>query len=158
MATTAIQGRSLLLGRQIGEEFRAFAYSQACDLEESLSTIEVASAVSGVDREYVAGKTLWRVTCSCLLASDENDLEELYRAGMPILVSMRTTSARTSYTGYARIASLQVMGRISSMATYTISLEGTGALLVESMESCYGSGIWQNALPWLNDDIWNNTI
>lgn len=146
------------MGRQIGDEFRAFAYAQACDLEESMATVEVASTTSGTAREYVAGRSLWRVSCSCLLASDESDMEALHRAGMPVLVTMRTASARTSYTGYAVITSLQVTGRISAMATYIVALEGTGSLLVESMESCYGSGIWQNTLPWLNDDIWNNTI
>lgn len=31
-----------------------------------------------------------------------------------------------------------------------------GAVLWQAVRSCFGSGIWVNEKPWINDEAWKN--
>lgn len=31
-----------------------------------------------------------------------------------------------------------------------------GVILWQAVRSCFGSGIWVNEKPWINDEIWKN--
>lgn len=31
-----------------------------------------------------------------------------------------------------------------------------GVVLWQAVRSCFGSGVWVNEKPWINDEIWKN--
>lgn len=54
-----------------------------------------------------------------------------------------------TFRGYVMIA-INV-GRMALVRMYN------GAHLVwQRLRSCFGTGVWRNDLPWLNDDKWKN--
>lgn len=125
-----IQGSHLLLGRVADNGiFSSFAYSKSCEITQQRDTIEVSSPTSGLWREYRAGRCSRSITCECLLASDETEIESLFRDGTPILVSCRNRdNTGYEYRGRAIITHLHLAGRLHEMASYSITLQGTGAM------------------------------
>lgn len=125
-----IQGTNLILGHHDGNDaFKAFAYARGCEIDLQADMIEIASPSSDMWKEFIAGRCEWSMTCECLLAKDESEIEGIFRAREPIKVSCRLRDGSGyRHTGNAIINSLKLSGRLHEMASYTIGLKGTGPL------------------------------
>lgn len=124
-----IQGTNLLMGTESYGTFSAFAYARSCEVDEQRDTIEIASPTSAQWKEYLAARCSWKMACECLLSDNEAVLEAAFRNGTPVLVTCRhRNNIGYRYRGYAIITSLRVSGRLHEMATFSIGLQGTGAL------------------------------
>lgn len=128
-----ILGSNLILGTETGGTFSPVAYSRSCEINEDRDTIETASPHSGQWREHRAGRCGWTMTCECLLSDNESALETAFRIGAPIPVTCRARDGSFRYSGNAIITSLRISGRLHEMATYSISLQGTGELTYISL-------------------------
>ena len=116
----------MILGHFSDGVFTAFAFSKQCDVDQKTDVIEVSSPTSGRAKEYITGRREWSMSCQCLLSNDVSTTEALYREGRPIEVSCRASG--NEYRGTAIITALKTTGVIHSMATYAITLQGTGEL------------------------------
>ena len=124
-----ILGSDLLLGWKPAEgEYRVFGCSKSCEVSEERDTVEVSSPASGIWRGYVAGRCGWSCSCECLMSDDSDGLEEAFRLGKPVEVSMKRRNGQVRYSGHAIITSLKSTGRLHEMATYSVRLKGTGEL------------------------------
>lgn len=141
---TKIQGSRLLLGwidypwneenEDYDEVFRVFGFAKSCELSQSRETKEIANPTDGQWKKYIAGRCDWSCSCECLLSSDSSAVEEIFRSGQPVEILLRGRYIADwrfigSYRGEAIITSLKITGRIHEMATYSISLKGTGELI-----------------------------
>ena len=119
----------MLLGWKPAEgEYRVFGCSKSCEVNEERETMEVSSPTSGIWREYHAGRCGWSCSCECLMSDETDELEEAFRLGKPVAVSLKKRDGQTRYSGKAIITSLKSTGRLREMATYSVRLKGTGEL------------------------------
>lgn len=128
-----------------GESIRLFlngvvlAASTSCQMERSVSTVEVCSPEDGAPVAYMPSTTSWGIQTSCLVATLENAnrLREIWRAYQrgeraPLVVEYRTGD--TVEKGTALMTSLQEQGNMMSLVKFSIQLQGSGALLPASTE------------------------
>ena len=124
-----IQGTNLIMGHITESGMQAFAYARSCDINQTADKIETCSPTSARAKEYLPGRTSWIMSCECLLAKDESVIEEMFRTGETFPVRCRNRdNSGYEYRGMAFISSLRASGRLHEMATYSITLQGTGEL------------------------------
>lgn len=116
-----------MLGRMTEEGFRAFAFARSCEIQQQRETIETSSPTSGTWKSYLAGRCDRTITCECLLSSDEEEIEGIFRRGETITLSCRQRdNSGYEHRGDAIITELQISGRIHEMASFSVTMRGTG--------------------------------
>lgn len=143
MATNVLNGTDMCLF--IGTE--CIALAKSCKIGVSMATRDIGSKDSGKWSEFASGRLSW--TCdSDNLFTNETDMtsytyDDLYdmmiaRSGITISVGEVTTpgvgypqtqsTADASLTGLAYITKLDLNAASEDNTTFTISMQGTGAL------------------------------
>ena len=128
-----------MLGRQLILAFgrAVVASSVTCEVDMQTDTIEVASPTSGVFRDYIASLCGWSISTSGLIKTTQQqydlfglqyDLFELWRNRIRLRVNYYDTEMRMVRSGYAIITNLRESAPNRSIPTYSISLQGCGAL------------------------------
>lgn len=122
-----IHGSNLILGGVKDGTFAALAYAKSCEIEQQRETREVSSPTSGKWREYLAGRCDRSIRCECLLSDSAEELEQAFRSGEPMMLSCRQRdNSGYEYRGEAIITSLKIIGRIHEMASFSVTMRGTG--------------------------------
>ena len=105
------------------------ALSKSCTLEITADIIEGASITNGRSKRFIPGKHSWKVSSESLIAFEAAQLKKLISCmeeGKEVLVFFGA-SGFIRY-GNALVQSISVSGTLGSMATYNITLQGTGPL------------------------------
>lgn len=115
-----------------------YACASSCSLTVSTSTIETSTTGSGASATFMGQKHTWSGTLDGVVNLDENltlyHLRQLQLAFTAINIQFeRIDSTGNSYTttGTALIVSSSDTGQMDSIATFSIELQGTGALVEE---------------------------
>lgn len=120
-------GRDLLIA--IGG--KAIAAQRTCSLNIKQDTIEVCSPVSGPWREYIPSTIGWEVSCNGLVCSPEHadELIDVLNSRKKVRLSYYDKGLRIVRSGYAIPTGLDEGASINSLATYSLSFVGSGALV-----------------------------
>lgn len=146
MSNKVLKGKNLMVS--IGGTVYGFATS--CDINIDVDTKEVSTgsykhvSVEGQWKEYETERKGWTVNTEHLASTDMEDCMALYdvlNEGVAVDISYTlvtsngggetgdiTASTTTGWTGKAIVNSLKVSAQNDNDATFSISLQGTGAL------------------------------
>ena len=144
-----VYGGDLMLFLATGATVMALAFSTSAKLAISMDTREISSKDSTGDfKDYAAGKFGWTVSSDALVnyssTGNTNSVDELYtmmiskslvniafasKAGTSTSPSWTVSTTSKKYTGQAYITSIDLNASDNDNATYSINLQGTGALV-----------------------------
>ena len=130
----AILGTNVILYYYDGTSNIPFAASTNCSFEVSVDQANVTSATSAWFKEFKVDTASWTLSCDGLITLGDYDYKDmldhqLSRTPITVKFSIGTS---TTYTiqGTANIQSVSLAGPLESVATYSISLQGTGAYTI----------------------------
>lgn len=104
---------------------------RGASLEISRDTIETTTKGTGITRSYIAGLASWSVSCDALVIDNETSFK-LFRNAIlegTAIVKLEIKIGKTIYTGDAVITSYSLDAPYDAEATYSVSFQGTGALI-----------------------------
>lgn len=106
------------------------AAQRTCNLNIQQDTIETCSPVSGAWREYIPSTLGWDVSCDGLIYAPEyaDELMEVLTSRQKVRLSYYDLELRIVRSGYAIPTGLQEGADIGSLATYSLSFQGSGKL------------------------------
>lgn len=130
-----VSGASVILKIKKDAGFVAIGGQTGATINRSAETIDVTNKVSAGYKEYVAGWKDWSVDCDAFVTlgdEGQEELEKAYEAGTAVEVSLRIggddNAKGVGYKGVALITSLATDLSQDDAVTYSLSLQGTGAL------------------------------
>lgn len=71
------------------------AACKSCEIQETCDAIEVASPASGTAKEYIPGRTGWRITVGFLVAPDTNAFKSKMKAGATCVIKIGKVTSGT---------------------------------------------------------------
>ena len=109
---------------------RVIAAQRTCNLNMQQDTIEVCSPVSGAWREYIPSTIGWDISCDGLIYAPEyaDELMEVLTSRQKVRLSYYDPELRIVRSGYAIPTGLQQGASINSLATYSLTFQGSGEL------------------------------
>lgn len=143
-------GRDLLIA--VGG--RAIAAQRSCSPNIQQDTIEVCSPVSGPWKEFIPGTIGWDVSCEGLIYAPEyaDELMDVLTRRQKVRLSYYDPELRIVRSGYAIPTGLQQGASINSLATYSLSFQGSGPLgkveYSEWMEPEFVDWVSDRAYDW----------
>lgn len=104
--------------------------STGCEVTVDRDTIEVCPPVGGEWRDHIASVKGWSISANGLLASPEQveKLLALIDSPSKVRVSYYDRELHIVRSGYALVTSVRQSAQMHSLATYSITLTGCGAL------------------------------
>ena len=106
----------------------AIAGAKSCDITTQADTIEKSSSTQGTAKEYLAGRTGWKITSSFLVI-DNNAKTMLQKKGTSVVVTVQTTGVSDSTLyGNAIVTSCHVTATKGNLSNGSIELLGNGEL------------------------------
>lgn len=131
-----VSGASVILKIKKSEEYIAIGGQTGATINRSAETIDVTNKVSEGFKEYVAGWKDWSIDCDAFVTLGDEGQEELetaYAKGIAVDVDIRVggdeNAKGVNYKGKAIITSLSTDLSQDDAVTYSLSLQGTGALI-----------------------------
>ena len=151
MAANVINGTDLCLFITTGATKKCIALATTCKISTSMSTRKIASKDSGIWEESAVGRMSWSCDSDNLFTQDYtgtsaalsgfsyDSLLDLMIARTPVIITfgMVTTSgmgyqqtlgAGRNVSGTALITKLDLNAKDNDNTSFTIAMEGTGAL------------------------------
>lgn len=119
-----------------------FGASTNCSFEVSVDQKEVTSQACGYFRSYKNDMASWKINCDGFIALRDYSylfLTNLQLSRQSILVKFQINNDNgdgsdalgyTVFTGMANLESLSMSGPVEGAATYSVSLQGTGAYTI----------------------------
>jgi predicted secreted protein len=119
----AINGTNVIL-RKSGT---VFAASTSCSLEVSSDQLDVTNKSSNKKKEYMYGFNGWSVSCDGLITLNDYDyFDMLTDQKNATQISVTFTVDSKVISGTCNIESVSIDGPVEGVATYSVSLQGTG--------------------------------
>jgi predicted secreted protein len=119
----AINGTNVIL-RKAGT---VFAASTSCSLEVSSDQLDVTNKSSNKKKEYMYGFNGWSVSCDGLITLNDYDyFDMLTDQKNATQISVTFTVDSKVISGTCNIESVSIDGPVEGVATYSVSLQGTG--------------------------------
>lgn len=119
----AINGTNVIL-RKSGA---VFAASTSCSLEVSADQVDITNKSSNRKKEYMYGFNGWTVSCDGLITlGDYSYFDMLTDQKNATSISVTFTVDNKVISGICNIESVSVDGPVEGVATYSVSLQGTG--------------------------------
>lgn len=167
MQVRKLQGRDLILFTRYGRLYEAVAFSTSCSLTVNQEAIETMSRTGWDWRSHIPGKKDWAVTASGIIAVKEINTRDLLDL-LGKTVSVRFASVpphreeeedfrpdgHHTRTGDAVVTSIEETGELDGMATYSISLTGTGELV--NGGAPISGAMWDDAELWDDTQLWQD--
>jgi TP901-1 family phage major tail protein len=131
----AIAGKDILLSiwDQTGSTLLAIAGQQGLTINRDKDTIEVTSKDSDGWKQFIVGLKEWSVDNDGVYVRDHEShkkLKELFESDDPFLIKVTNQKTQTDmFGGLALLTSYPIEAPYDDAVTYTISLQGTGALV-----------------------------
>lgn len=149
MANNVINGTDFCLFLGTGTTKSCIALAQDCKISTSMSTRKIASKDSGKWEESAVGRMSWSCDSSNLFTQDVlnpatgytfDTLMDIYISRIPVTVTFAITTTSgmgfpqtigtgKTLIGTAIITKLDLSAKDNDNTTFSISLEGTGALV-----------------------------
>jgi TP901-1 family phage major tail protein len=139
--TGIIDGGSIVLFYELSTVWTKIAHATSHTLSRSMDTIEINSKDTGIDRQYRPSKRTWEISCEGLATYDGVNYDTLYglldnRTKVKVKLAGQSDddlglpeqTGDVYYEGYAYITSLEKSLPNEDNATYSVTLQGTGAL------------------------------
>lgn len=130
-----VSGASVILKIKKDTETVPIGGQTGATINRSAETIDVTNKVSDGYKEYVSGWKDWSIDCDAFVTlGDEGQdlLEAAYEEGTAVEVDVRigadSNAKGVTYTGFALVTSLSTDLSQDDAVTYSLSLQGTGAL------------------------------
>lgn len=139
MATTGlINGTLVALWKDIGGTATKIANLTSTDFELSKDTIDATNKDGGSYKEFLVGLSGWTMSAEGIFEEDASvtgvsakDLLDDVIAGAPITVVMTSNeSGDLKLSGLAVITSFSWSAPVNDIATFSVSLQGSGSLTV----------------------------
>ena len=149
MAVKTISGSNLVLGVDLDGNapysYTAVGGATTCTLNINQETIDVTNKESQGNKEFINGARSWTIDCEAYFTDGSADSADVPVGGTtadsgwyPVLesgdyihVQFTNTTGQAgarSYTGAWYITSISVNAGIGEWSTYSVSIQGTGAL------------------------------
>ena len=147
MAVKTISGSNLVLSVDLGggSTFTAVGGSTSCTLNVNQETIDISSKDSAGNKEFMNGARSWSIDCEAFFTDGDSDSAAnpirdgddsagwypSLEAGTKIQCRFSCTAGMTGaskYQGYGYITSISLAGAVGEWSTYSVSIQGTGAL------------------------------
>lgn len=130
-----VSGASVILKVKKGETLIPIGGQTGATINRNAETVDVTNKVSEGYKEYVASWKDWSIDCDAFVTlgdEGQTELETYFAEGKAIDVSVRIGADENvkgvTYTGKALITSLTTDLGQDDAVTYSLSLQGTGAL------------------------------
>jgi predicted secreted protein len=106
------------------------AAAKTCEVEVSADVVEVSRSTGGAVRHFVAGRTEWSMSVGCLMTTTATvaQLEAMVGTEQNVTFGVRGAAVGERLTGRAIVQRLRWTGTRGDLATYSATLQGTGAL------------------------------
>jgi len=139
MATTGlVNGTLIALYKDVAGTLTKVANATSSDFELSRDTIDATNKDGGAYKEFLVGLAGWTMNAEGIFEEDASatgisakDLLDDVIAGTPITVIMTSNvSGDLKVSGSAIISSFAWNAPVNDVATFSVSLQGTGALTV----------------------------
>lgn len=149
MAVKTISGSNLVLSVDLDGtspySYTAVGGSTTCTLNINQETIDVTNKQSQGNKEFINGARSWTLDCEAYFTDGTSDSADIpvggatadsgwypvLESGDKIHVKFANTTGQTGareYTGEGYITSISINAGVSEWATYSVSIQGTGAL------------------------------
>ncbi|MGO5010793.1 phage major tail protein, TP901-1 family [Niallia sp. Sow4_A1] len=131
----AIAGKDIVLSiwDSTGSKLIAIAGQQGLTINRDKDTIEVTSKDSEGWKQFIVGLKEWSIDNDGVYVRDHEahkQLKTLYEGDEPFLIKVTNQKAKTDmFGGLALLTSYPIEAPYDDAVTYTISLQGTGALV-----------------------------
>jgi TP901-1 family phage major tail protein len=131
----AIAGKDILLSiwDTTGKTLLAIAGQQGLTINRDKDTIEVTSKDANGWKEFVVGLKEWSIDNDGVYVRDHashKQLKKLFDSDDPFLIKVTNQKTQTDmFGGLALLTSYPIEAPYDDAVTYTISLQGTGALV-----------------------------
>ena len=137
---TPIKGQNIVLYATVDGSDYPFACGRNCTLSVQQDMLEVTNYNSARAREFKPNFYQWTVDCDGLIGYD--NAQVTYANIIQYLKNAEAISIKFSvdlgalgydnYTGTAYITSVELSGNVKEIASYSVSLQGSGVLSVTS--------------------------
>lgn len=127
---TKVKGIDILVGIKGATVYTTLGGQRNATLNRSSETIEVTDKVSGGWKENLAGFKEWSIDCDGLYVVSDAAylvLETAFSAGTAVDVEI-SDGTNIHFSGKAYITDFPIEAPYDDAATYSLSLQGTGAL------------------------------
>lgn len=128
--STEIERR--ISGKDVAVYFEAdlVGLSKSCTIDITVDTIEASTTFSGRAKRFIPGRYSWQVTIEKLMVLRDPSVKTSFNAlreGMEIYVTINVPGIEPIH-GWTIVQSASLSGALGSMATYSVTLLGTGPL------------------------------
>jgi predicted secreted protein len=119
----ALNGTNIIL-RKSGT---VFAASTSCSLEVSSDQIDITNKSSGFRKQYAYGFKSFSISCEGLITLENYDYFDMITdQENNTQISVTFTIGSNVFSGTCNIESVSVDGPVEGVATYSVTLQGTG--------------------------------
>ena len=130
----AILGTNIVLYYWNGSTNVAFAAAKNCSFDTANDLVETSSISNAWFKNYSIDNSTWTIKCDGLIITGGFDVKSMLDAQLartPISIKMTIgTSPSHTISGTANIVTINNTGPLENVATYSISLQGTGRYAV----------------------------
>jgi TP901-1 family phage major tail protein len=144
MAVKTISGSDLILSIDDTStpsltDVEVIGGSTSCTFNVNQETIDITNKDSQGHKAFISGVNSWTIDCDAFYTDGSVGTETVrpstiftaMKNGYKIAVKFHTATGQTAvqkWTGYGFITSLSVSGSVAEWSTYSISIQGSGAL------------------------------
>jgi predicted secreted protein len=119
----ALNGTNVILAKS----GTVFAASTSCSLEVSSDQIDITNKSSGFRKQYAYGFKSFSISCEGLITLENYDyFDMLTDQENNTQISVTFTLDSRVFSGTCNIESVSVDGPVEGVATYSVTLQGTG--------------------------------
>lgn len=112
----------------------AIAAAKSAEINSGADVIEVASATSGVWREFIAGRKEWSVSVGYLVLADTG-LADLLKVGTTYTIKVSGRGATGYLTGSAVMTTCKITANRGNLVTGSFAFKGSGALTAVNLSA-----------------------
>ena len=126
----AKRGLNVIISVKEGSAFKALAGQRGANLNRSTETLDVSNKVTEGWKEYITGSKEWSIECDGILMADDTafaKLEQFFLEGSEVDVKIGDNTG-WGYEGKAIITDFPIEAPYDDALSYTLTLQGTGAL------------------------------
>ena len=129
-ATNVVRGLDVLM--KIGGE--VVAAQRSCTIELSGESIDITTKQNYGWTSTIAGVKSWNCSLDGVVTTDGGftALQKAFISGNPIETEFSNADKSIYYHGFASVTSLSISADMGDVITYSISLDGNGALSMEA--------------------------
>lgn len=127
---SAKRGLNVIIAVKENGEYKALAGQRGANLNRSTDTLDISNKVTNGWKEYITGSKEWSIECDGILMADDSafaKIEQYFLDGSEVEVKIGDDTG-WGYEGRAIITDFPIEAPYDDALSYTLTLQGTGAL------------------------------